>query len=591
MARGRQEQADRIAVERFMGWARVVGALLAYSQFIPFTHFPPGVKPFGLGIATFFLLHGLLTLRRNRDSRGPVISERLERELLVTFALDLAALTALNLALAYEEGSTTRGLLLLMVLEGAMKYRRSGAFAVFIVVVFEELARFAVRTQIYEKNSDVAEGTFFMGLTLLVALFAGWMAHLAHEALEKAKDATRRANLANEELDALNRVILAGVEGIGEHSMSEMLAEITAALDADRALVVLRDDDGGTYTAASHGHQTALLEPVVVDRNTPLDDVLTGRTSDPFVTERPDEAYAPIRVHGELLGALIVQRDEPRERSLPLGALSRVAHQIGLVIRAAQAYAQQAALTDRMQELEQLRADFVTVASHELRTPVTAILGFAETLQRGDSSVEPSILIGSILRQSLRLRALVDDLSTVLALDGGRLRVEVQETVVAPSVLRAVDRTDAPVDVRGELAARAVCDPQRLEQVVLQLLQNGIEHGGGQGLAVEVRDEAESIEIVVCDDGPGVPADLQARLFDRYVQGTAALNHQRGSGLGLAIVRELTEAMGGRAYLPPSEVGARFVVSLPPTADAPASAEERPAEADREGLEQDARRA
>jgi two-component system phosphate regulon sensor histidine kinase PhoR len=227
----------------------------------------------------------------------------------------------------------------------------------------------------------------------------------------------------------------------------------------------------------------------------------------------------------------------------------------------------------RLRRLETIRRDFLANLSHELRTPVTAIQGYSETLLRGtaDPATQREFL-EIIHRNSTRLGRLVADLLRISNLEARPPDPAAREPVhlagVAEHVTKTVrDRAKAAgitlqVDVAADL--RALADPDGLEQVIENLVDNAIKYGAGE---VTIRGRAASagrVTLTVEDKGNGIAAHHLPRLFERFYRVDESRSRERGGvGLGLAIVKHLVESMGGTVSVD-SEVGrgTRFTVEL-----------------------------
>ena len=208
--------------------------------------------------------------------------------------------------------------------------------------------------------------------------------------------------------------------------------------------------------------------------------------------------------------------------------------------------------------------EFVADASHELRTPLTAVLANLELLEE-ELAGDQRDTATAALRSTRRMRRLVADLLLLARADAGR---------EAPHV--PVDLSQVVVDAAAELepvagdhrlvvtvADGAVVDGVRdeLHRLVLNLLDNALKHTEP---GTEIRagvSSGDELRLVVEDDGPGVPADVAPRIFERFVRG--ASDRGGSSGLGLSIVRAVAETHGGSVALAPSARGARFEVRLP----------------------------
>jgi signal transduction histidine kinase len=211
--------------------------------------------------------------------------------------------------------------------------------------------------------------------------------------------------------------------------------------------------------------------------------------------------------------------------------------------------------------------DFVADASHELRTPLTSILANLELLE-SELEGEPREMAGSALRSSRRMRRLVADLLLLARADAGRQaprgRLDLSE-VAEEAALEASPLASGQtlsLDVPARVPVDGVADD--LHRLVANLTENALVHTpSGTPVTVATRVEDGDAVLEVSDRGPGVPAAIRARVFERFARGGGDAS-PGGSGLGLAIVRAVAEAHGGRVDLLDAEGGgARFVVRLP----------------------------
>lgn len=207
-----------------------------------------------------------------------------------------------------------------------------------------------------------------------------------------------------------------------------------------------------------------------------------------------------------------------------------------------------------LEDIDAKRRRFFADISHELRTPLTVILMEAQIGRQG--TPDPGAAFATIEARAARLNRRIDDLLRLARSDTGQLALEPEPTSL-PSLL-----DDISAEVRAEFdnagmtlttaaapGATLVCDPNWLRQVVVSLLRNAIRHarsGGAAHLSAEVGPD--SAEISVTDNGPGIPAQDQTRVFDRFAQGSSATAHQ-GFGMGLALAKWVIEEQGGRIEL------------------------------------------
>ncbi|WP_410780646.1 sensor histidine kinase [Leifsonia sp. SIMBA_070] len=231
------------------------------------------------------------------------------------------------------------------------------------------------------------------------------------------------------------------------------------------------------------------------------------------------------------------------------------------------------ALTAR-QASEQKVRQFVADASHELRTPLASIRGYAELTRRAPHELPPDVTrsLGRIESEATRMTSLVEDLLLLARLDEGREldRDPVDVTLLLVDALSdahaagpdhewMLDLPDEPVEVLG--------DAPRLHQVLMNLLANARVHTpDGTKVTAGLRADAETgtAVITVADDGPGIPEELQATLFERFARGDSSRNRATGStGLGLAIVHAVVLAHGGEVTVASEPGSTVFTVRLP----------------------------
>ena len=233
----------------------------------------------------------------------------------------------------------------------------------------------------------------------------------------------------------------------------------------------------------------------------------------------------------------------------------------------------------RARELARLRTRFVTNVSHELRTPLAHISMFAETLMLGRerNEGERTQFAAIIVAEARRLTALVE---SVLRFSRGEgdTGVRLERVVVSDEVESAAeafapiaDAADARVTVSHTAPAFAQLDRGAIRQIMLNLLDNAVKHGGrGTRIDVSIIAGADDVRIQVDDSGPGVPADWRERVFEPFVRvenGAAA-----GAGIGLAVVHDLVTAHRGRVWIEESPLGgARFIVAIPVAGVVPAT--------------------
>lgn len=225
-------------------------------------------------------------------------------------------------------------------------------------------------------------------------------------------------------------------------------------------------------------------------------------------------------------------------------------------------------VTKRVEAAAALR-DFVSMASHEFRTPLSAINGFAGTIldHLDELDHEDVRRYVSIIRdQSQRLARLANDLLAMARLDAGELPVYEEDVALLAEVRRAT-RSVAPhmevgLDIDPDVAVRA--DADHVRDMVTNYFANAIKYGR-EPFFVRARVDGDLVTVCVEDSGDGVPDEFVPRLFERFARArNEETREQVGTGLGLSIVRGTAELHGGRAWFEPNEpTGSRFCFSLP----------------------------
>ena len=314
-----------------------------------------------------------------------------------------------------------------------------------------------------------------------------------------------------------------------------------------------------------------------------LDNALASRfASDEYVLRaRPKSVLClPILRGAELVGLLYLENNlvEAAFTAAHLAVLELLAAQAAISLDNANHLAQEE--TARRQALDALclREEFLTVASHELRTPMATLTMCAHALLATDTSDHPltrpgqEALLRNIGRQVRRLNQLVSELLEVSFIQRqGGIPLEIEEMDLGDLAREVVqrlapdlERAGCPVSIQAEAAVTGRWDRSRLDQVIVNLLSNAMKFGPGQPIEVAVvKLDRSTARLLVRDRGIGVAADSQLRIFERFERAVSA-EHYGGLGLGLYICRRIVEAhQGSIGVASPPGAGATFQVDLP----------------------------
>jgi signal transduction histidine kinase len=221
----------------------------------------------------------------------------------------------------------------------------------------------------------------------------------------------------------------------------------------------------------------------------------------------------------------------------------------------------------RLEESNDRQRRFVSDASHELRSPLAALLAQVEVAQARSPAVDWTAVATTVIHEGERIASLVDDLLLLARSDEGQLvpgrdLVDLDE-ILFTEVRRLRAIGTIRVDCHGVSAGRVLGDREQLRRMVRNLTDNAERHASSL-VRFELHSLDEGVELVVADDGPGIPDDMRDQVFERFSRLDTARNRATGgTGLGLAIVGEIAMIHRGTARVATSEKGARLVVWLP----------------------------
>jgi signal transduction histidine kinase len=325
------------------------------------------------------------------------------------------------------------------------------------------------------------------------------------------------------------------------HRMSEQLANRLHALEADDALMSALVESINEGVVAVSGRGT------VVRMNESSRRFLGVESPVPFPADRLPQEPA---VRAALRDAMSGTATEPREMLFGGRTLALTARPLpdgGAVLALLD-------LTTR-RRLETIRRDFVANVSHELKTPLTVISGFAETLLDHDLSVtQRQQFVGTIQTNVVRMQRIVDDLLDLARYESGGwvpnpVSVDVNAAAAEALALVQGEATRKKLDLRATIAPgaeRAAADPTALRQILQNLVENAVRYTPTGSVTVFTEPKENGTVVGVRDTGIGIPREHLPRIFERFYRVDAGRSREvGGTGLGLAIVKHLAEAHGG----------------------------------------------
>ena len=362
------------------------------------------------------------------------------------------------------------------------------------------------------------------------------------------------------ELDAVLGIILrSALQLLDGKGGSIMLAYDTGRLKA--ACV-----EGNDYATHATAHFEEGIAGQVAAGREPL--LLTGKLTT-RVSPVTSAMSVPLLHREELLGVLNINGgdDQPPYTEYELRALSLFAEQAAAAIANARLYEAERDHVAELVELEMKKTEFLAGVSHDLRGPITAIVGSTATLGRSDLAPEMrNELSAMVRRQALRLDEMIDEL-----LITARLEMASPLELVPMGLANVVDEVVSTYNVAGTTvqmdvppSIQVLADAESLRRIIANLLENAFKYGA-EPVSLTATTEDGWVVISVLDRGLGVPEDDRERVFERFFRLHSNRGHRTGMGLGLSIVRGLATRLGGAAWVDDAPGGgAAFRVRLRP---------------------------
>lgn len=511
---------------------------------------------------------------------------------------DLALTSALMFVYAWEPAQPLRALHFLVVLEAALFFRLvgglvAGAATLPILLTLE-----------YWRNDELDFPVRYDALVLrvFVALALGGVVGRlvdmergqAHDAEERAAEAERLRDELGRRIDVLEATSRAA-RALGssldlDDAFAAFVRELRSLLPFDRAAILLAEGGGARVMATAGLGADEYLEPgtAITVPGSILEEVIEeGRTiyrEDITEQRYPEETgllalgirsrvLAPLQLGTRSIGALALSRNEPSSfRQEELGLVTLLGRLVATAVQNLRTYEAERATVDELRRLSSLRADFVSLVSHELRSPMAAVIGSARTLQARWRELRPEqreAFLAVIADETSRLSALVGDVLDTSRIEAGTFGYRFSDVDLA-EILRdsiaAAEIGQDEVRLATELPAGLPAvrgDAERLRQLLDNLISNAIKYSDSGG-EVQVAASTDNGHVVVRvrDAGPGISAEHQSQIFEKF--GRAGGSAKPGTGLGLFLARSFAEAHGGSLEVEstPGE-GSTFTLRVP----------------------------
>jgi signal transduction histidine kinase len=519
---------------------------------------------------------------------------------LVALFFDFGIVSAFTVVFAFEAGTPARQLLYLAIVVGAARFGMQGGLAVAGVAV-PVAAWFELRrSQHFHVPFRLEFVTFQAGAGLLMALIVGWIVARVDTERRTAEQRAAEAEALRDELgrradllDAANRCARALSSSLDlNEAFGEFSRELRGVVGFDRMAIVLAEDGAARVLATAGMEADETMPPGTVlslKDNLLAEVIATGAPvyredmREPRYAEESrlvelgvrSRVVAPLLVGARVVGLISLgRRDAAAFEDHEIELVSLLGRIAASAIQNMRAYESERRTVEELRRLSALRADFVSLVSHELRSPMATVIGAARTLEARWRELQPAqreAFLALIADETSRLATLIGDVLDTSRIDAGTFSYTFADVDLAELVHESVANASLAQDevpIVAELSAVSVvrADPERLRQVLSNLIENAVKYSpAGVPVAVHLGARNSSVVIAVSDEGPGIVADDQRLIFEKFgrVSRSGALS-KPGTGLGLYIARSIAEAHGGTldvASVPGR--GATFTLTLP----------------------------
>jgi signal transduction histidine kinase len=555
--------------------------------------FPPGYEVAAwwlLGVQTLVAVALLVLALRWRG--------RPRKLAILNVAADFAVVSAWLFVDTWETGQPLRTVLYLVVLEAALFFRLRGGLlvAALTVPVFAavEVWRESEFGYSMEVDSVVLRGAIALALGGIVGRLVDMERGQARAAEERAAEAERLRDELGRRIDvreATSRAARALGSSLDlDVAFAAFVQELRGLLSFDRAAILLVEGSSGLVMATAGIADEEFLAPgtTIPVAGSSLEAVI-GRDRTIYREDISDRLYpdegpllelgvrsrvlAPLQLGSRAIGALVISRSKPAAfRAEEIELVTLLGRLVASAVQNLRAYEAERATADELRRLSSLRADFVSLVSHELRSPMAAVIGSARTLQQRWRVLRPEqreAFLAVIADETSRLSALVGDVLDTSRIEAGTFGYSFSDVDLAEIVRDSVAAAEIGQDevrLAPELPTtlpHVRGDAERLRQLIDNLISNAVKYSDS-GAEVSVRAQADDGQVVVRvrDTGPGIAPEHQGQIFEKF--GRAAGSAKPGTGLGLFLARSFAEAHGGSLAVEskPGE-GAMFTLRLP----------------------------
>jgi signal transduction histidine kinase len=564
----------------------VVGAIA-----VALTSFPPSYEAWAWAVVGFFAAVTVFSGALSVIELEPTTRVRAR---ILLLALDAVVAIGFISVFSFETGEPFRALYLIPIAAAALRFGLvgglvGGAAMVSATIVIDALGPGLQWRTVFAR--------------ILVGMLSGLIIGRLRDTLNaersraelRAAEAERLRDELGHRVDILetaNRCARALGSSLElDEAFGAFIRELRGLVPFERTAIVLGEGDTATTMATAGRGAGEVFPPGNSDpiQGSLLEHVLDGKVvvrGDLSDREYPaderllalglrSELVTPLLLGARTIGMLSVSRervDAFSEDEVELIAL--LGRLVATAVQNIRAYEAERRRVEELAQLSQLRADFVSLVSHELRSPMAAVIGAARTLQdrwRMLTAEQRESFLALIGDETARLAELVGDVLDTSRIEAGTFSYRFEEVDLSRVVDEAIEtavlaQQEVPVVASGHGALPAIRgDRTRLRQVLGNLIENAVKYSpeGGE-VRVSVAAANGEVRIAVRDAGPGIPGDHQARIFEKFGRVDVPGASKPGTGLGLFIARSIAEAHGGSLDVSSgAEPGSTFTLTLP----------------------------
>ena len=564
----------------------VVGAIA-----VALTDFPPSYEPWAWAVVGFFAAVTVFSGVLSVVELAPTTRVRAR---ILLLALDSVVAIGFISIFSFETGEPWRALYLIPIAAAALRFGLIGGAVAGAVMVSATLVIDALGPGLQWRTAFAR---------VLVGMLSGLVIGRLRDTLNaersraeaRAAEAERLRDELGHRVDVLetaNRCARALGSSLElDEAFGAFIRELRGLVPFERTAIVLVEGNTATTMATAGRGAGDVFPPGNSD---PIEGSLLERVLDGKMVVRRDlterdspadeqllalglrsELVTPLLLGARTIGMLSLSRDRPDAFSEDeVELVSLLGRLVATAVQNIRAYEAERRRVEELARLSQLRADFVSLVSHELRSPMAAVIGAARTLQdrwrmlNADQRESFLALIGD---ETARLAELVGDVLDTSRIEAGTFSYRFEEVDLGRVVDEAIEtavlaQQEVPVVASGHGALPEIRgDRARLRQVLSNLIENAVKYSPEGG---EVRVSAVAangaVQIAVRDAGPGIPRDQQGRIFEKFGRVDVPGASKPGTGLGLFIARSIAEAHGGSLDVSSgAEPGSTFTLTLP----------------------------